>query len=109
MRLWKQAVESINGLLGAAPSEMHLDESLEEIRELMLAALEPCGATRSANTVRRVRYAQDLQALWYLRGDVMTALAALYGETQARETMLDISREFDGLLGGLATRPSPLA
>jgi hypothetical protein len=58
---------------------------------------------------RRVQFADDLQALWYLRGDLMAALADLHGEAHARETIRNISDQFQGLLPkGLSTRPSPL-
>ena len=58
---------------------------------------------------RRIRYANDIQALWYLRGDLMAALAAQQGEAYARETIQDISDQFQGLLPrGMSTRPSPL-
>jgi hypothetical protein len=35
-----------------------------------------------------VRYANDMQALWYLRGDLMACLSAMQGEVQARERIL---------------------
>jgi hypothetical protein len=111
MALWKRAVDSVYGLLGGAqPSGAALEESVEDIREVMLEAIGPTGATRHLPLTRRIRYAQDLQALWYLRGDLMAALASVHGEAHAREIMLGISQEFEGLLpGGLSSRPSPLA
>jgi hypothetical protein len=111
MALWKRAVDSVYGLLGSAPpSGVPIEDSMDEIRELMLDAIGPSGESRHVQLARRIRYAQDLQALWYLRGDVMAVLASLHGEAHARDVMLQISQEFDGLLpGGLASRPSPLA
>jgi hypothetical protein len=111
MALWKRAVDSVYGLLGnAPPSGVALEDSIEEIRELMLDAVGQAGESRYVQLARRIRYAQDLQALWYLRGDVMAALASIHGESHAREVMLQISQEFEGLLpGGLSSRPSPLA
>ena len=47
--------------------------------------------------------------LWYLRGDLMAALAAIQGEAAAREKVAGITRMFQGLLpGSLNSRPSPL-
>ena len=67
------------------------------------------GSKRFPLVTRRIRYANDLQALWYLRGDLMGALAATHGESMAREKIQEISNMFRGLLpGGLTSRPSPL-
>jgi hypothetical protein len=38
-----------------------------------------------------VRYANDVQALWYLRGDLMATLSAMQGEVQAREQILKLT------------------
>ena len=75
----------------------------------MLDVLGETGQKGFPNVARRLRYASDVQALWYLRGDLMAALAALYSETVAREKIADITGQFHGLLpGGLNSRPSPL-
>ena len=56
-----------------------------------------------------MRYANDVQALWYLRGDVMAALASTQGEASARKKVQQITEMFHGLLpGSLHSRPSPL-
>ena len=109
MAWWRRAAQSISSLRSGSPSSAELEDSVEDIRELMLGTLGASAATGHAAVARRIRYAQDLHALWYLRGDLMAALASLHGESRAREIMLGISDEFDGLLpGGLASRPSPL-
>lgn len=102
---------SIYGLLGnpMPPTDSMMENSTEEIREAMLEALGPSGQKSFPNVARRLRYANDIQALWYLRGDLMAALAALYSESVAREKLAGISGQFQGLLpGGLHSRPSPL-
>jgi hypothetical protein len=75
----------------------------------MLDLLGAQGPKQFPTLVRRIRYATDIQALWYLRGDLMAALAALHGERTAREKVASISDMFTGLLpGSLQSRPSPL-
>jgi hypothetical protein len=112
MRWFKGTLRnSIYGLLGnpVTPSDSVLDEGTEDIREAMLALLGEAGTKQFANVTRRVRYANDLQALWYLRGDVLAALAATHGEVAARHKVQRVSEMFQGLLpGSLSSRPSPL-
>lgn len=102
---------SIYGLLGnpAPPSESILENGTEDIREAMLSVLGPAGSNHFPQVTRRIRYANDIQALWYLRGDLMAALAAMHDETTAREHIQNLTRMFQGLLpNGLNSRPSPL-
>jgi hypothetical protein len=111
MRWLKSPMESIYGLLGhpAVPTESILDCGLEDIRESMLELLGDTGPKRYPQVTRRIRYAGDIQGLWYLRGDLMGALAAMHGEVVARERIQAITELFQGLLpGSLASRPSPL-
>ena len=112
MRWFKGGIRnSIYGLLGnpAAPSDSTLESGTEDIREAMLVLVEEAGAKRFPNVTRRLRYANDVQALWYLRGDLMAALAATQGEAAAREKVQEITEMFHGLLpGSLSSRPSPL-
>jgi hypothetical protein len=108
--MWKPTIQSIYGLLGGVPkSTRALDDAIADIQASMLEALGQAGAKRFPAIARRIQYADDLQALWYLRGDLMAALATLHGEAHARETIGAISDRFQGLLPkGLSTRPSPL-
>jgi hypothetical protein len=113
MGLWKKPdfKSSITGLLGrpATPSESILENGLEDIRESMLDALGEDGSRQFLPTTRRIRYATDIKDLWYLRADLMAAIAALQGEAVARQKIASINAQFQGLLpGGLASRPSPL-
>ena len=84
-------------------------EALADIRQAMLDELAIC-AHRITPVVRmRVSQAADLQDLWYLRGDIMAAIAATEGEAVARRKMEHISNMFRGQLPrGLSSRPSPL-
>jgi hypothetical protein len=112
MRWFKGTLRnSIYGLLGnpVTPTDSILESGIEDIREAMLALLDDNGSKQFANVTRRVRYANDVQALWYLRGDVLAALASLHGEVAAREQIQEITQMFNGLLpGSLNSRPSPL-
>jgi hypothetical protein len=104
---------SITGLLirrPKAPSESVLENGIEDIRESMLFVLGDAGAKEFPQTTRRIRYATEIKDLWYLRGDLMAALAKLEGEVAAREKIASINAQFQGLLpGGLSSRPSSLA
>ena len=112
MRWFKPNLRSsIYGLLGnpVAPSESTLESSVEDIREAMLDLLNEDGFRRFPHITRRIRYAGDIQGLWYLRGDLMAALAAIHGEASARKSVQGITQMFNGLLpGSLNSRPSPL-
>ena len=111
MRWIKPTLRSVYGLLGnpPPPSASILDEGTEEIRDAMLASLGPTAARHFPHIVRRIRYADDIHALWYLRGDLMGALASMHGESAARQTIAKITAHFRGLLpGSLSSRPSPL-
>jgi hypothetical protein len=101
---------SLYGLLGhSQPSESLLDNRLEDIREQMLELIDGDDGPRHPHVIRRIRYATDLQALWYLRGDLMSVLAGMHGEAQARRQVRGITDMFRGLLpGSLTSRPSPL-
>lgn len=74
------------------------EDRTEEIRQWMLDELADAGEFDLSLLARRVRYALDAQALWYTRGDVMAALAAMHGEAVAREKISQITQKFRGLL-----------
>ena len=112
MRWFKGSIRSsIYGILGnpVGPSESTLETGTEDIREAMLGLMGEAGPKQFPNVTRRIRYANDIQGLWYLRGDLMAALAALHGEAAARQQIQKITKMFQGLLpGSLTSRPSPL-
>jgi hypothetical protein len=112
MRWFKGGLRnSVYGLLGnpAVPSESELEDGTEDIREAMLALLGDSASKEFASVTRRIRYANDIQALWYLRGDLMAALATTLGESDARQQVQRITEMFQGLLpASLNSRPSPL-
>lgn len=44
--------------------------------------------------LRRIRYARDLEALWYLRPELVSALAVQHGERVAREQVNRLACHF---------------
>ena len=92
-----------------APSEPPVEHDLEDIREAMLRLVGEDTDKAFPLVKRRIRYASDVQALWYLRGDLMVALAGTHGEAVARQKLSSVTDMFEDLLpGGLRSRPSPL-
>ncbi len=71
---------------------------VEDIRFAMLDLLGEAGVNQYPTVARRIRLAGDAQDLWYVRADLMAALAGLHGEKRARKRMASISALFDGLL-----------
>lgn len=83
---------------------------MDRIRLRMLALASLDGSERSALLSRRIRYATDLQALWFMRGELMALLAHVHGEAAARQKLEVLSDMFRDLLpSSLLSRPSPLS
>ncbi len=94
-----QLRSSLMAVLGLSePTPQAIVARMEVIRELMLHELGEYGEKKFPAVTRRVRYAPDVQGLWYARSDVMAILATTYGETVAREKVAKISGRFNGLL-----------
>jgi hypothetical protein len=102
---------SIYALLGhsPAPRDCVQEVGIEEIRTAMLALIAEVGDKKYLHVVRRIRYATEVLSLWYLRGDLMSALASAHGEALAREKIRPITAMFKNILPqGLKSRDSPL-
>ena len=90
------------------PTTQEETVTLEDIRATML---EMAGrpTEESAPLLRRIRYATDPQALWFMRSELMALLAHQDGEAIARTKLEVLSDMFRDLLPrGLRSRPSPL-
>jgi hypothetical protein len=62
----------------------------------MLAAIdEHCGST-ARHLDDEISQAMDLATLWYLRPELMKAIATTRGETIARDCMISITKLFNG-------------
>lgn len=88
---------SISALLG---NEMrkHSPESLEPVRQAMLAALGDDGAQANPRLKHRLMYVHDAHALWYARAEMVAVLSSLHGEVKAVEMVRRLTPVFDGLL-----------
>ncbi|MDB5741816.1 MAG: hypothetical protein JWR68_131 [Polaromonas sp.] len=94
-----QLKSSLLALLGAdAVTSTLREDRIEHIRQLMLDELGEFSHAHFPKIVRRIQYALDAEALWYLRGELMTVLGAMHGETLARKKIEQISQQFKGLL-----------
>lgn len=94
-----QLKTSCMALLGLREvSSEAISDRTEAIRELMLSELGEYAERKFPAVIRRVRYAPDVQGLWYARSDVMAILANTHGETIARAKIAEISNRFTGLL-----------
>jgi hypothetical protein len=112
MSWFKSATGSLLGALGIArgPSKSALEEKAYEIRQAMLTTLgEPTSQPFTALR-RRLVFAEDIEALWYLRSEWMAAMSTLHGERVAAAHLRGINLHFEGLLAkGMTSRPSPLS
>ena len=62
-----------------------------------------------SDDVRTVKFAPEVQDLWYARGELMAEFAALYGEALARKKIGHVTGLFKGLLpDALNSRPTTL-
>lgn len=77
-------------------SRRSAERQMGQIRTAMLSLLQVHGGHSVQRVAQRVRFAGDLEALWYLRQDVLTALSAVDGEVAARRQMRQINRLFKG-------------
>jgi hypothetical protein len=108
----KDLRSSIYALFSVSTSEQRVDDAatMDQIREAMLALAGDEYGDRAAGVVRRIRYATDLQSLWFMRGELMQLLAHNEGEAAAREKVDELSSLFTDLLPtALRSRPSPLS
>ncbi len=80
-------------LLGQAEAEAP-EAVLERVRLAMQAAvLEQLGYD-GFELMLRVRFARDIESLWYLRPDIMNAIATRQGEAAARSCMNGLTALF---------------
>jgi hypothetical protein len=108
----KSASASFFGAVGLAPSpsESVLEDRTEDIRLSMLSTLGEQGAQVHPALRRRLMFAADVEALWYLRSEWMGALSTLHGERVAAAHLRSINIQFEGVLKkSMNSRPSTLS
>ena len=64
----------------------------------MLALLQSHQGEAFHRVAQRVRYADELESLWYLRQDMLAALSEVHGEAGARRQMAALTPMFKGAL-----------
>ena len=74
------------------------DQGLEEVRSAMLQSLVNATGCEAARMGMRLRYAADIEALWYLRTDLLQTLVPLWGEDGAQRVVDEVTALFQGLL-----------
>lgn len=86
------------------------ESRVEEVRDAMLKSIHELSPSESHTTLtRRLRWAPHAQALWYLRIDVMTLLCTQRSESEARQSLQEITQLFLGLVhANQISRPSRL-
>lgn len=70
----------------------------EHIRVTMLNALEEHCDESHMHLGKSIRYATDMEGLWYLRPDLMHAIASCSDQTTATMVVRDITQLFKGHL-----------
>ncbi len=82
---------------------------MDDIRQAMLKCLDAECAGHFPQVERRIRMASNVPALWFLRPELLMAVATRCGEQAAHQMVDEISAMFEGLLPkGLNSRPSRL-
>ena len=96
-----QSPQQLHDLLGRdKPSSTAWvrDQGLEEVRRAMLHSLMGLTGCEVARMNMRLRYAGDIEALWYLRSDLLDTLTLLRGEAIAQTVLDRITPMFQGQL-----------
>jgi hypothetical protein len=110
---WKTSkfASSLMSLFSDSVADPSPEDRVKDIRQAMLDCMDGAGeSSRSARVLAQVLYAPDIQALWYLRSDVLTLLASLQGESVAHARISPITEMFVGLLpAAQKSRPNRLS
>lgn len=109
---WKKSkfASSLMGLFGDSANDRGSENRVNDIRQAMLDCLADLEQNPQLGRVwARILYAPDIQALWYLRSDLMTVLAGPLGESAAKARLAVLTEQFNGLLpAAQKSRPSRL-
>lgn len=82
---------------------------IDDIRHAMLSCLGAEGRSHHPHVEQRILVAGNVRALWFLRPELLMAMATHSGEQAARQVIDEITAKFQGLLPkSLSARPSSL-
>ena len=86
-----------NSFLGWKANKPVVDpsERMEEMRKAMLQVLEDGMAHTNATLERKILFARNIEELWYVRPELMNAIAAGLGESVARARLAQITEMFE--------------
>ncbi len=73
------------------------DQGLETVRQAMLKNLMGLSGCEVARMNMRLRYAADIEALWYLRTDLFNTLLPYRGQAVAQTLLDQVTPLFQGL------------
>ncbi|MDH4418258.1 MULTISPECIES: hypothetical protein [unclassified Acidovorax] len=72
------------------------NQGLEEVRQAMLQGLMGVSGCEVARMNMRLRYAGDIEALWYLRTDLFDTLVLSRGQVVAQRVLDHVTPLFQG-------------
>ena len=84
------------GVAGGGVNTLDTDRARNAMLELLLFEGMGMDEAQHLALIGRIRYARDLEALWYLRPELVSALAAQHGERLARERVNALAVHFSG-------------
>ena len=95
---WKLSniATTLSGILWDSRVDQQADGEIDDIREEMLGCIAPYveGMAERPPVWSKLMYAQDMQALWYQRSEMMQILSEHCGETAAADTLERITLLF---------------
>lgn len=91
---------SLMGLLDDSASDSEIELQIQTIRQTMLDSMAACLDQNGLPPTLwgKINYATSIQALWYLRIDLMTLLSGQHGEIAARRALAQVTETFRGLV-----------
>jgi hypothetical protein len=99
MTVASKFMSSVQALLNKSPVESsRVVVRIDDIRQAMLDCMGQDACLQFPQVERRVRFASNLEALWYLRPELLMVISSVGGELVAQGHVERISAMFDGLL-----------
>jgi hypothetical protein len=96
--LWALLGYSPRPFPGSSPRPECRPDTLAPVRQRILELLGHSAEQTHPTLFQRIRHAGEAEALWYVRQDLVVALAEVHGEASARESVASLNALFTGLL-----------